>query len=90
MLEKYLWCEKWRPKTFDDYVFKNDQVKNVVKKWIQEREIPHLFLYGSAGTGKSSLINVLLNCCKIRPKMEKNQYIFFLLLPLLKFQKILR
>ena len=41
---KELWVEKYRPKTVDGYVFRDEHQKNQVKQWIKEKTIPHLLL----------------------------------------------
>lgn len=56
-----LWVEEFRPKTVDDYVFKNPQLKALVQHWIETKDIPHVLFHGPAGTGKTSLIHVVLN-----------------------------
>ena len=56
-----LWVEKYRPNSVDDYVFKNDALKAKVLDWIRTKEIPSMLIHGPAGTGKTSLINVILN-----------------------------
>lgn len=56
-----LWVERYRPKTIDEYVFKDENQKKIVKNWIKEGGIPHLLFYGSAGTGKTTLAKVLIN-----------------------------
>jgi len=58
---KALWVEKFRPKTIEDYVFKDEAQKRQVKSWIKEGSIPHLLFSGSAGIGKTTLAKVLLN-----------------------------
>ena len=58
---KQLWVEKYRPKTIEDYVFKDEAQKRQVKSWIKEGSIPHLLFSGSAGIGKTTLAKVLLN-----------------------------
>jgi replication factor C small subunit len=58
---KELWVEKYRPKTVDGYVFKNETLKSQIGKWIKEKSIPHLLFSGNAGTGKTTLAKVLIN-----------------------------
>ena len=60
-----LWTEKFRPKTVDEYVFTDFGVKEQVEQWIKEGSIPHLLLYGPAGTGKTTLAKVLVNQLEI-------------------------
>ena len=55
-----LWSEKYRPKTINEYVFKDDAQRRQVKTWIKEGSIPHLLFSGSAGIGKTTLAKVLL------------------------------
>ena len=56
-----LWVEKYRPKTVDGYVFKDDTLREQITKLIGEKSIPHLLFRGNAGTGKTTLAKVLLN-----------------------------
>ena len=58
---KELWVEKYRPRTIDEYVFKDESQKRQVKTWIKEGSIPHLLFSGAAGIGKTTLAKVLLN-----------------------------
>lgn len=53
-IEHTLWVEKYRPRTLDQFILP-DELKKKVKRWIDEKDIPHLLLSGSAGTGKTSL-----------------------------------
>lgn len=58
---KELWVEKYRPKTIDGYVFKDDAQKRQIHTWLKEKSIPHLLFSGSAGIGKTTLAKILLN-----------------------------
>lgn len=64
---KELWTEAYRPKGVDGYVFKDPKQKLQISKWITSGALPHMLLSGSPGTGKSTLIKVLLNELKINP-----------------------
>lgn len=56
---KNLWVHKYRPDTTEHYMFKDETLKKNVEKWIETGVVPNLLLYGPAGTGKTSLINVI-------------------------------
>jgi len=58
---KDIWVEKYRPKTVDEYVFKDETQKHQVKSWVADGGIPHLLFSGSPGTGKTTLAKVLIN-----------------------------
>jgi DNA polymerase III delta prime subunit len=58
---KDLWVEKYRPKTIDGYVFRDDHQRNQINTWIKDKSIPHLLLSGAAGIGKTTLAKVLIN-----------------------------
>lgn len=60
-MTKSLWVEKFRPKTIDEYVFKDAGQKRQVSNWVKEKSIPHLLFSGSAGIGKTTLAKVLIN-----------------------------
>lgn len=61
MPASYLWVERHRPKTLSEYVFKDPKQRKIVEGWVKDGSIPHLLLYGSAGTGKTTLAKVLIN-----------------------------
>lgn len=62
---KQLWTEKYRPKGLDGYVFKDAKQRKQIDQWIAQGALPHMLLSGAPGTGKSTLIKVLLNELKI-------------------------
>lgn len=65
MAASELWVEKYRPKTLNEYVFKDAKQRRIVEQWINEGSIPHLLFYGGAGTGKTTLARVLIHDLKI-------------------------
>jgi DNA polymerase III delta prime subunit len=58
---KELWVEAYRPKTVDQYVFRDGHQKSQILNWIKDKSIPHLLLSGNAGIGKTTLAKVLFN-----------------------------
>lgn len=58
---KELWVEKYRPKTLDGYVFRDQHQKQQIESWIKDGSIPHLLFSGNAGIGKTTLAKILLN-----------------------------
>jgi len=58
---KELWVEKYRPKTIDGYVFKDESHRRQINAWIKEGTIPHLLLSGGPGIGKTTLAKILVN-----------------------------
>lgn len=58
---KELWVEKYRPKTLDGYVFRDDHQKQQIESWVKQGTIPHLLFSGNAGIGKTTLAKILFN-----------------------------
>ncbi len=58
---KELWVEKYRPKTLEGYVFRDDHQREQVKTWVKQGSIPHLLFSGNAGIGKTTLAKILFN-----------------------------
>lgn len=59
-VENSLWVEKYRPSILENYVG-NEHLKDKVKGYIENSDIPHLLLYGRAGTGKTTLAKLIVN-----------------------------
>ena len=61
--EHSLWVEKYRPQTLSEYVG-NETVKETIQQYLDNNDIPHLLLYGKAGTGKTTLAKLIVNTIK--------------------------
>ena len=59
-LKHSLWVEKYRPNKLDNYIG-NDHLKSKVSVYLESGDIPHLLLFGRAGTGKTTLAKLLIN-----------------------------
>ena len=55
-----LWVEKYRPDNLDSYIG-NEHLKSKIKLYLENGDLPHLLLYGRAGTGKTTLAKLLVN-----------------------------
>jgi replication factor C small subunit len=58
--ENSLWVERYRPFGLDGYVG-NEHIIEKVKIYIENNDVPHLLLYGGAGTGKTTLAKIIVN-----------------------------
>ena len=54
-----LWVEKYRPSNLDNYIG-NEHLKSKVEIYLESGDLPHLLLYGKAGTGKTTLAKLLV------------------------------
>ena len=54
-----LWVEKYRPQSLDTYIG-NDHLKSKVSIYLESGDLPHLLLFGKAGTGKTTLAKLLV------------------------------
>jgi replication-associated recombination protein RarA len=45
------WVEKYRPKELNDLVSHQDII-STIKRFMDQKKLPHLLFYGPAGTGK--------------------------------------
>jgi len=59
-IKNTLWVEKYRPSKLDSYIG-NQHLRSKVKVYIESGDLPHLLLYGRAGTGKTTLAKLLVN-----------------------------
>lgn len=64
-----IWNEKYRPQTLNTYVG-NDTVKATFQQYIDTSDVPHLLLYGDAGSGKTTLAKIVANT------IAKDNYIY--------------
>ena len=55
-----LWEEKYRPTDLSTYVG-NEHLKEKVKVYLESEDVPHLLLFGKAGTGKTTLAKIVVN-----------------------------
>ena len=59
MVDNSLWVEKYRPIKLDDYGG-NEHLKETVSGYIESEDVPHLLLFGRAGTGKTTLAKLIV------------------------------
>ena len=60
-LNEISWYMKYVPKKIEDYVFDNNDYKILVNKWITQEYIDgNLLISGLAGTGKTSLTEIII------------------------------
>ena len=58
-VDNSLWVESYRPTTLENYVG-NEHLKEKVSGYLENGDIPHLLLYGRAGTGKTTLAKLIV------------------------------
>jgi len=58
-LEHSLWVEKYRPTDLSTYIG-NKHLREKVSIYLESGDVPHLLLYGKAGTGKTTLAKIIV------------------------------
>lgn len=59
MKENTLFVEHYRPIKLDNYVG-NENIKKVIKQYLDQDDIQNLCFYGPAGTGKTTLAKLIV------------------------------
>jgi len=59
MKENTLLVEKYRPSTLEHYVG-NENIKEVIQKYLNQNDIQNFIFYGGAGTGKTTLAKIIV------------------------------
>ena len=59
MKENTLLVEKYRPSTLEHYVG-NENIKEVIQKYLNQNDIQNFIFYGGAGTGKTTLAKLIV------------------------------
>jgi len=59
MLQDFLWCEKYRPKTVEDTILPAD-LKATFQQFVDQKNVPNLILTGGPGVGKTTIAKAML------------------------------
>lgn len=59
MLDQFIWYERYRPRTLKELILPKVYRKKF-NSYIEQRSIPHLLLHGPAGSGKTTIGNILI------------------------------
>ena len=58
-MAKIPWEIKYRPQTFDDYIFQSEKYEQKFKEYVKDGMPHHLLLAGHRGTGKTAIVYLL-------------------------------
>lgn len=61
-MKNLIWYEKYRPEELSDLIL-NRHTKKSLKKYVKQKEIPHLLLFGPPGGGKTTIAEILIDKC---------------------------
>lgn len=68
-----LWVEKYRAKTLEEYVCKDENLRAKIQTWVDAGELPgHMLFAGHQGSGKTTLALLLVNVFNV----PKNDVLF--------------
>lgn len=58
--DKFAWEEKYRPKSVSECILP-EEIKNIFQAYVNNKNIPNLFLFGRAGVGKTTIAKAMCN-----------------------------
>lgn len=59
-MKSSIWVERYRPKSLSDVIFQDPRQESIFKSFVENGDIPHLFLSGIQGTGKTTISKAIL------------------------------
>jgi len=60
-----LWILKYRPRSLEEYVWQDREMRKTIEGWLALGALPHCLLSGHPGSGKTSLVLLLLDLLEI-------------------------
>jgi DNA polymerase III delta prime subunit len=66
-MKSNIWVEKYRPKSVAEVIFQDDRQQKQFQSFLDSGDIPHLFLSGVQGTGKTSISQAIVKDLKVDP-----------------------